>query len=231
MNLFKNLLYFVFNLQEKILLARLNKTIGVKHKTGSKKYYSDGCLLTLDSLADSEKNKLESELKEILKNAEYNPVKLLDYIKSKGTDVFYIEKAAYLNSIGENQGFIYPQKGVKAFYISGLIKNGLKLRTPEMFIITKGEINKFYFIYHFYNWFMYKNGVSGVDSDSITLLNKYLFDASDEDINKLQLADIYKLKDAIKQDKDAINFVINLCREVDGAKKAIDKLKDGGASI
>ena len=225
MNIVKKLLYFIFNIQEKILLARLKRTVGVKHQSKHKKYYAHGCYLTLDSLAESEKAKIESEMSAILKNASYDPEKLLDYIKYEGTEVFYIENATLLHSIGENEGFIYPQKGGKALYISNLIKKGIQFRTPEMFILTKGEINKFYFIYHFYNWFTFKRGISGMDSESIYLLNKYLFNASDEEINALQLEDIYKLKDAIKQDKAAIDFVINLCKNIEGSRKAMEKLK------
>jgi hypothetical protein len=39
------------------------------------------------------------------------------------------------------------------------------------------------------------------------------------------------LKDAIKQDKSAIEFVFKLCQNYDGAKKALEKLKDSGANL
>ena len=100
-----------------------------------------------------------------------------------------------------------------------------------MFILTKGEINKYYFIYHFYNWYTFKHGIAGIDSESQILLNKYLFNATDKDFDNLQLADIYKLKDAIKQDKSAIEFVFKLCQKYDGTKKALEKLKDNGANL
>ena len=100
-----------------------------------------------------------------------------------------------------------------------------------MFVLSKGKINKFYFVYHLYNWYAYKHGISGMDSESIALLNKYLFNASDEDLGKLQLADIYKLKDAIKQDKASVEFVIKLCRNLEGSQKAFEKLTDGGTNI
>lgn len=231
MEFFKSIVYFVLSLQEKVLTARLNKTLGVKNKSKRKKFYLQGDLLSLDSLADTEKNKIEEELALILKKYNYEPEALLEYVKTQGTGVFYIQNPVSLNSVGENEGFIYPQKGGKALYISSLVKQGFKLTTPEMFILTHGEINKFYFIYHFYNWFTFKRGISGMDSDSINLLNKYLFNATEEEINKLQLSDIYKLKDAIKQDKSAIEFVFKLCQNIEGAKNAMKKLQDGGASL
>ena len=97
-----------------------------------------------------------------------------------------------------------------------------------MFVLSKGEINKYYFIYHFYNWFAFKHNISGLDSASQELLKKYLF--TDSDTKELQLEEIYKLKDAIKQDKASIEFVIKLCRNYDGAKQALDKIKNDGSA-
>ena len=98
-----------------------------------------------------------------------------------------------------------------------------------MFVLSKGGINKYYFIYHLYNWYAFKHNIAGMDSSSQELLKKYLF--TDADTKTLQLEDIYKLKDAIKQDKASIEFVIKLCRNYDGAKQALEKLKDSGARL
>ena len=231
MSIIKNIIYSILALQEKFLLARLNKTIGIKNYSKRKKIYGDGCFLSIDSLEEDKRNKFENELNSILKQNDYEPEKLLDYIQKQGTCVYYIDNAKILNPIEENEGFIYPQKGPKALYLSLLTKKKLQLKTDEMFIISSVIINKFYFIYHLYNWYMYKHQVSGMNSDSITMLNKYLFGVKEEDINKLQLADIYKLKDAIKQDKSSIEFVLRLCRDLEGAKKAFEKISDEGANI
>lgn len=231
MNFIKNLLYLVFSLQEKILTAKLNKTLKIDYKTKRKKIYSDGCLLSLDSIAEEEKNKMEEELRLILKTYNYEPDRILEYIKKKGTQVFYIKNASSLYSVRENEGFIYPQKGLKALYLSFLTEKKLSMNIPEMFVLTHGEINRYYFIYHFYNWYAFKHGISGLDYESVEMLNNYLYNASDSDINKLQLSDIYKLKDAIKQDKAAIEFVVKLCRDFEGAQNALKKLQDGGTNI
>ena len=231
MDFVKNIIFFILNLQEKVLRARLRNTINAKNNSKRKKYFQNGCLLSLESVADEEKNKMEGELSLILKQADYEPEKLLEYIKLKGTGVYYIKNPKLLYSIGENEGFIYPQDGLKAAYLSMLTGKNFVLKTDEMFILSRGNINKFYFIYHLYNWYAYKHGISGMDADSIFMLNKYLFNATDEEINKLQLADIYKLKDAIKQDKAAIEFVFKLCKDIEGAKKAFSKLTENGTSI
>ena len=100
-----------------------------------------------------------------------------------------------------------------------------------MFVLSPGEINKYYFIYHFYNWYAFKHGIEGLDTESFELLNKYLYNAKDDDIDSLQLSDIYKLKNAIKQDKAAIDFVIKLCQQQETTKKTLDKIKNSGANI
>lgn len=231
MNIIKNIIYTILSIQESLLKSNLKRTIGAKNNSRRKSIRQNGCFLTLETLADAEKNKMEEELALILKQANYEPERLLEYVKTQNTPIYYIENPNVLYSIGENEGFIYPQKGARALYLSSLTTKNFKLSTPEMFVLSKGEINKFYFIYHFYNWYAFKHGISGMDSESILMLNKYLFNATDEEINKLQLADIYKLKDAIKQDKASIEFVFKLCRNMEGAQKAFNKLKDSGANL
>ena len=162
MNLFKNIVLFILSVQEKLLTRSLNKTLGVKNSSKRKKYFQQGCLLSLDSLADSEKEKMEEELSLILKSSNYEPKNILEYIKNHGTEVFYIDNVKALNSIGENEGFIYPQKGSKAIYLSLLTKKKFELKTKEMFILTNGEINKYYFIYHFYNWYAFIHTIAGI---------------------------------------------------------------------
>ena len=231
MDLFKKIVYLILSLQEKFLTAKLNRTLKTKNTSKRKRVFGNGVLLSLDSLAEAERAQLEAEMELILKNSDYETDKILEYIRNQGTSVFYTEKPEYLRSAGENEGFIYPQKGTKALYLSFLTGQKASLNTPEMFILPKGELNKFYFIYHFYNWYAFKHGIEGIDAESQELLNKYLFNASDEDFKKLQLNDIYKLKDAIKQDKSAIEFVFKLCQKLESSKQAFDKLKNDGASI
>ena len=231
MGIIKNLIYFLLTIQERILLKSLDKTINTKNHSQKKKYYGNGVFLTLETLADEKKSQIEEEMSLILKNSNYEPEKILEYIKGQGTKVYYIKDAKMLYSVGENEGFIYPQKGAKALYFNLLINKSFGLKTDEMFVLSKGEINKFYFIYHFYNWYAYKHGIFGVDSESISMLNKFLFCATEEEVNKLQLSDIYKLKDAIAQDKASIEFVLKLCKDIEGTKKAFDKLREDGASL
>lgn len=230
MQLLKTIIYKILSIQEKLLKLQLSKTLGVKNASKRKRHFSNGCMLDLSTLAEAEKQKLEEELTQILKKYEYNPEKILEYI-SQTTKVHFINNASkILMPIGENEGFIYPLKGHRALYLSLALNKKFALKTDEMFVLSKGEINKYYFIYHFYNWYAFKHNIAGMDYESHELLNKYLF--QEQDTKMLQLADIYKLKDAIKQDKASIEFVIKLCRNYDGAKQAFDKMnKESGAKL
>lgn len=225
----KNLIYFLLSLQEKILKYRLSKTLGVKNTSKRKRHYSNGCTLDLNSMAELEKQQLEEEINLILKQYNYEPKKILEYIEGQGTKVYFVEKASkLLNPIGENEGFISPATGSLALYLSLATEKKPSFKTNEMFILSKGEINKYYFIYHFYNWFAFKHNIAGLDAELQKLLKKYLF--GEGDTKELQLAEIYKLKDAIKQDKASIEFVVKLCRNYDGAKQALDKMKNDGSA-
>ncbi len=229
--LLKSIIYKILSIQEKILRFQLSKTIGAKNLSKRKRHFANGCMLDLNTLADTEKSKLEEELILILKKYHYEPMKILEYIQSQGTNVYFIDNAdKILNPIGENEGFIYPAKGAKALYLAFSTDKKFLLKTKEMFILKKGEINKYYFIYNFYNWYAFKHNIAGMDRESQDLLKKYLFEEADT--KKLQLSEIYKLKDAIRQDKASIEFVIKLCRNYDGVKSALEKLKsENGANL
>ena len=146
MKLFNTLLYKVLELQEKFLRFRLSKTIGVKTNSKRKKHFVSGCTLDLNSIADIEKQHLEDELSNILKVYEYNPARILEYVKSQGTGVLYLKDAKkILYPIGETEGFIYPAQGSKALYLSLALNKEFSMRTNEMFVLSEGEINKYYF--------------------------------------------------------------------------------------
>ena len=229
MKLLKDLLYRVLELQEKVLRFRLSRTLGAKSESKRKSHFYKGCTLDLNTMAEAEKQELEAKITNILKTYEYNPARVLEYVQSQGTEIIFLNDAKkILNPIGENEGFIYPQTGAKALYLSLGVKRSFSLKTGDMFVLSPGEINKYYFIYHFYNWFAFKHSIAGMDVESQELLKKYLF--SPADTRELQLSEIFKLKDAIRQDKASIEFVLNLCRSYEGAKQALNKMKNEGSA-
>ena len=219
----KKILFFIYNLQNNFLKFRLDKTINYKQTSKSKKFYSKGCFVSIDCVAKEERQQLENELFNILKKYEFNPELLLNFLRKQEVLVIIdTNKSKILRFINENEGFILPQTGTNALFLSLCINKKIVFKTQPMFLLSEGEINKFFFIYHFYNWFMYKNGIEGIDASAYSLMNKYLSD--DTDIKELQLAEIIKIKDAIKQDKAAIDFVLNICQRIETLKNAHEKL-------
>lgn len=231
MEFFKKIVLFILSVQEKMLTKNLNKTLGIKNLSKSKKCYQSGCLLSFDAIADGEREQMEKELLLILKTCNYDINELIKYIQNHNTEVYYLKTKKFLEAIQEEAGFIYPQTGLKAFCISLVTKNKVRFKTSEMFLFVEKDINKYEFLYSFYNWYTYKHGIEGVDRESQALLKKFLYNDSEEDFSKLQLSEIYRLKDAIKQDKASLDFVINLCKHYDGAKNALNKIQDDGANL
>ena len=57
---------------------------------------------------------------------------------------------------------------------------------------------------------------------------KKVFEFSDpKKVEQLSYQEIMSLKDAIRRDVDAIEFVLELSREHEGSKKTLDKIKSG----
>ena len=218
MNIFKNIVLLFLSVQEKMLLKRLSKPLNKKNRA-----YSNGCYLTLDSISEQERLRMEDELGLILKSCNYNPIEILEYIGKHNIKIYNLS-SNWLKFAGLKTGFIYPQKGLRAFYLGLLTQKRIKFKTDEMFVVNKNNIDKYLFIYHFYNWYTYRQGIQGIDLESQKLLNKYL-NSTDEAIKNLKLDEILRLKDAIKQDKCAIDFVLNLCAKFDSGK-IINNLKE-----
>ncbi len=231
MNIIKDFIYLILTIQEKLLLKKLHKTIGVKNSSKIKRFWGNSCLISLNSIAEADKQKMEEELILLLKKFDFNPNEILKYISNQGTQVFITDNAKKLYTIQENEGFFYPQKGIKALCLNLITSGKFSFKTPEMFILSKGEINKYFFIYNFYNWYAFKHGIYGVTPDTQATLNKYLLNPKDENMKKLQLEDIYKLKNAISQDKASIEFVFKLCQQYETSKQALNKLKNDSVNL
>jgi hypothetical protein len=213
MNLFKNIVLLFLSVQEKILLKKINKPLSKKQK----KQFANGCYLSFDSITETQQSQMEDELGLIIKSCNYKPTEILDYIKKHNTKIHNLP-AFLLKIINLNTGFIYPQKGLSALYIGLITQKEIKFKTDAMFIINKNKIDDYLFMYHLYNWYTYRHGIQGIDADSQRLLN-LLLGSSDDKLKKLSLNEMSKLKDAIKQDKNAIDFVLKLYTKLEDAKK------------
>ena len=81
------------------------------------------------------KEKLDFDVKSVLKKYSNNPEKLLEYVQQSGTLVSKIKHAKFILAlIGYEEGFIAPLKGLKAVYLTLVLTlmgkiSGLSIKT------------------------------------------------------------------------------------------------------
>lgn len=237
-NFIQKIIYFVLNLQDKVLKKRL----GEKQKTSytnstSKKVFGLAASLELTSKTEKNKEKLEKDVKIILKKYENNPEKLLEFIERSGTKVYKIPHAdKFLKFINYEEGFIGATKGAKALYINILVsmfidkKINLSLKTESMFILRNLLLDKYCMIQQFHKWYAMKLNLPGFDTESQENFQKFL-NSDDEDVKLLSIEEILGLKEAIARDVEAINFIVDLAKTTDGSRNAMKKITTGGATV
>lgn len=232
--MFKKIKYFFLSLKEKDLQEKLKKTTKKSFTNKTSKKVIGGAA---DLILNSETLKLVDEVKEnvssIVKKTNCNPDELLAYVKAAKTPVYKITNAdKILNLIKEEEGLIYEKRGVEAFYLSIVAGRGISFKTPAMFILRDGVIDKFYMLHNFYRWYSLKSGLPGFEPDVQQNFKTFLFDNSDDAMKRFSMEEIISLKEAITRDQEATAFVLEYTKQVDGSKKVIDKIKnDGGANI
>lgn len=231
---FKQIKYFFLSKKEKDLQEKLKNTTKrtFENKT-SKKVLGDAADLTINSQTVKLVEDVKENVTAIVKKTNCNPDELLNYVKAAKTPVYKIDNAdKFLNLIKEEEGLIYEKRGFEAFYLSLVTGQGLKFKTPVMFVMRNGLIDKFYMLHHFYRWYSLKSGLPGFEYEAQKQFKAFLFNDSDKYVKQLSMESILAMKEAIARDQEATAFVIEYTKEVEGSKKVIDKIKnDGGASI
>ena len=165
--------------------------------------------------------------------------KLLDYIQKNGTKVYKINNAdVILNVIKEEEGFVTELKGIKALYLNFMLqllcnnKISIKFTTPAMFVLRDLPVDAYYMSHQFYKWFGYKMKLPGYDYQTQKNFKTTFKTLANSDISKLSLDEIIAVKEAINRDNEAIDFVLNLCKETSASKKVLKMiLKGDGARI
>ena len=117
MNIIKDFVYLILTIQEKLLLKKLHKTIGVKNGSKIKHFWGNSCLINLNSIAEADKQKMEEELILLLKKFDFNPNEILKYINNQGTQVFITDNAKklYLSQaqvVQKKKGNILSKKNI-----------------------------------------------------------------------------------------------------------------------
>lgn len=237
-NFIQKIIYWILALQENVLKKRLGRNFKSAYtNTTSKKVFGLAASLELTSKTEKNKEKLESNVKTILKKYENNPEKLLAFIRRSGTKVYkiaYIDK--FLKLINYEEGFVGATKGIKGLYLNILIsvltqeKLNLSCTTESMFILRNLPLDKYHMIQQFHKWYAMKLNLPGFDAESQNNFQKFL-NTNDEDIKSLSIEEILGLKEAIARDVEAINFIVDLAKTTDGSRKAMKKITAGGASV
>lgn len=211
-----------------------------KKKSSSKTFITAGETLYLNAQEKLDAKKVIENAKSVFKEHLNEPEKIFDYIKSEGTPVFKLTKAhTMLWFVGQEEGFIPPQKGFNALALSCLIKFFAKeeikvgFETSGMFVFRDTVLSPYFLAYHLYHWMAYSKNLSGYDEKTAKQFKNIFVLEKDITARKnLSIDEILSLREAIAREVDAIDMVVQLAKEVSGAKKASDKLKkDGDISI
>lgn len=195
--------------------------------------------MTLSTQTEKILESMDEEVKNIVKSCFTNPELLLTFVKQQGTPVYKFAHAdKILAKINEEEGFITPHKGWKAFYLNfwvGLLcdkKIVVSFKSREMFVMRDGEINVYYMLHQFHKWYGFKKNLPGFDELSQELFKENLDSMTDLSVKEMTIEEILSLKEAIARDAQAADFVIQLAKENAGAKNALNKMKqDGSAEI
>lgn len=235
-NFIYKLLKVVLDIQTKFYNKKI-QTIPGSYKNGLSKiaFHGDNELV-LNVETEKAKTELDKKVKEIIKDKLDNPEKLLSFIKEQGTDVFRINNADILLSIiGEEEGFITPLNGLKAFWTNLFVnfavykKIVISFKSNEMFILRPLPVDIYYMIHQFHKWYSFKLELPGFNYKEQENFKKIFKTLKQEDITTLTLGEIISLKEAIARDVEAIDFVVNLSKEYDTSKKLLKRLKTGNA--
>lgn len=214
--------------------AKTNISVGT-----TKKVFLGDEVLELTSETLKNRDELNKKVAKIVKENLKTPQKLFNYIERNGTHVYKLNNAdVILNVIKEEEGFITELKGFKALYLNfmiALLKEktiSFKFYTPAMFVLRDMEVDPYYMSHQFYKWFGYKMKLPGYDYKTQENFKATFKTLSNKDISKLSLDEIVAVKEAINRDNEAIDFVLNLCRENATSKKVLLKiLKGQGATV
>lgn len=220
-------------LLEKKYRVKLGSKTNISVGTTKKVFLGDEVLeITSETLKN--RDKLNAKVSKIVKENLKTPQKLFDYIEKNGTHVYKLNHAdVILNFIKEEEGFVTELKGFKAFYLNFMIsllkekKLSFKFYTPAMFVLRDMEVDPYYMSHQFYKWFGYKMKLPGYDYKTQENFKTTFKTLANQDISKLSLDEIVAVKEAINRDNEAIEFVLNLCRENSTSKKVLFKILKG----
>lgn len=227
----------------KLLRLLLNQILSMQEKNAPKLpdknmySYSNGlssshitsfATVSFDIKTKEKMQKLKSVVKKIVKKNIKTPEKLLEYVEKSGTRVIKIAHAdKILSYVKEQEGFITPKSGFEALYLNLVLNKKISFKTPEMFVLRDLPLNIYVMSHQFHKWYSYKMKLPGYDETTQENFKRVFEFADPKKVQELSYAQIMSLKEAIRRDSEAIDFVLELSKEQEGSSKTLEKIKKG----
>ncbi len=223
MNFFQKVIYTFLSLKERGLRLRLDKYLrsSVKNST-SKTVISGNCSLTLSAETNKNIELVKFNMLDVVKNANFTSDVLIEMIKKKNVQVFFIKDAIKLLALlSEEQGLILERRGVEALLLNLIVGNGFSFKTKPMFILEQGNKDFYFLLFHFYKMHCFFQNLPGMDYQAQKLFRLYSRQPEKTDISQLGLDEMSALKEAVARDNEASSFVIEYSKQRDAAKKLL----------
>ena len=217
----------IFKMQQKVYELPKNNLYSYSNGTSSS-HITSFATMSLDAKKQKKTQLLREKVRQIVKKNIKTPEKLLEHVEKSGTKVVKIPYAdKILSYVNEQEGFITPRSGFEALYLNLVLNKKISFKTPEMFVLRDLPVNIYVMSHQFHKWYAYKMGLPGYDEASQEKF-KRVFEFSDsKKAQELSYGEIMALKEAVRRDMEAIDFVLELSKEHEGSKKTLDKIKNG----
>lgn len=224
----KKILFNIFKSSNKKRKHSMDKNILSANDGNKSCHINSSATLTIENKQND--MSYQKRIEKLLDGYINEPQKLFEYIKGSGTKVFLNKYASkILSKINEQEGLIYPKKGLKALYLNLILNKKISFKTDEMFVLSSYNVNLVAMSYQFYNWYACKMKLNGYDFSTQEKFNNVFEICETDKINDLSFEEIISLKNAIRRDIEAINFVKDLTMKKSTAKKNLEKIKRGQA--
>ncbi len=235
-NFIINLINTIFNVQEKFLSSKYKNSniLGYSDNSMIKNHIAQGATLTLSVNLEKNRKKVENDVENLAKENIYHIENILNFAIEKGVECYFISNAEkLLKPINEECGLIFPEKGIKALYLN-LISNGsFSFNSDLKFIFDKNSNSPYTILYNFYKWYSLYLNLPGFDKETLSKFKHIEDFEQPQNVEKLTYKEIMDLKQAIARDREAMEFVVNFMKKIEGSKNAFSGMitKDNGASL
>ncbi len=216
----------------------------VIYKNAASKYsITAECTMELSGQTEEKKKEINDYLNKLIKKYIETPEKLIQYMRLKGSKIYEINNADNILALfNEEEGFITPQKGLKAIFLTFLLSTlgegraKVNYSMPEIFVFNKKNTEIYTIARALHKYYGFINNFPGFDSKSQAIFKKIYgkknLKNTNERLNNLPLKDVIACRSALARDLDSINFTLKLSLEYEQSKKALKKLiTDKNANI